>query len=1030
MRRALVGLALLVAATAQADWRTASVPGTPREVDVWAPGTFSVATSSHAVLFVDGGIAWQHVGSSVGTALTNGDCFVSVLGTGSRVSARVTDGGTPGPCVLTGPIFQEPGNTFATVHRMKQLPEGPGMAIAYSPFEPSSVNVLYSPRGVAGPSDGGTWSMLVGQGLVVAAPTDAFGVARVDGSDHGLFATQGQPVKLVWFPPGDWGRELETPSDAVVRAVALSSLGGGLPPYAVFGSASGIFQGLLQGTSNDFTAARLPEGSFNVSGLDMNLDLASGVHGGFGMAVARLPDGGHAVLSALPNAPRRQESGSEWRLNPTLPSAFAAATLEEVACSSASYCVITVKQEGGNNLLIYSNAHRPVLSADTSVVVDEGQSRELVAFATDDDGDAVRVTSSPLEHQSPTWTLGPEPAREGEALRLRITGGAVCTDTVVSSASDGGLVLEASDGRAAHQVRLPVEIMVRHSQKPAAPRVSPATPSIGAGEAGLVLTASGVPTGAGCLPTGFRWEARSVNAPVLGGGNSVFFEPPRHVCAAAGVDFDYQLVAYDSAGDSPPTPFTVHVAPWGPPERAFAADAGVRVQAGVPLFFAPEALHICQAAEGFPGVETTWSLAPGMTTPEGLEFLDADGEVVRLPMQGTVLGVRSPQCMDARFRLGVRNHLRETGVSGPDSEVEVTVAPRLTPLASGEFTLRVEQLAVGELEVAMGTNLECPASRGLSAELRVERVVGGVEPVTRTLPLPGSVRLTLPPGCERERFRVTGVMREEGGTDFVEKSWEVEADSSGLFAGLEPLPPEAKLVARCGEGARGTLTQTFPVESCSNPRVTWSQVEGPALALGSLSGDRVSLSTSDTGLDELVGQSVVLRVEASGGPGNVATREHRVPITTDPFVQVRRRAELPAADDTSLVGVSVELSNTTACGVRDVRFMERLEGMVYVPGSARFAGVPVEAEWKEGVLTVEGLPLEGRSTGTLTYVARPLLLGERRMAGEALLRGIPISLEAGPKAPSSGCSCSGTGGASPALLVLGALAAALRRRRR
>ncbi|HSP79583.1 MAG TPA: MYXO-CTERM sorting domain-containing protein, partial [Myxococcaceae bacterium] len=232
--------------------------------------------------------------------------------------------------------------------------------------------------------------------------------------------------------------------------------------------------------------------------------------------------------------------------------------------------------------------------------------------------------------------------------------------------------------------------------------------------------------------------------------------------------------------------------------------------------------------------------------------------------------------------------------------------------------------------------------------------------------------------------------------------------------------------------ARGTLTQTFPVEACSNPLVTWTQVEGPALEEGSLSGDTVSLATRDTELDALVGQSVVLRVTASDGPGNEATREHRIPITTEPFIQVRRRAELPAAADTSLVGVSVELLNPTACGVKDVRFEERLDGLTYVPGSARFDGTPVEAGWEDGTLSVEGLALEGHGSGRLTYVARPHLLGERHMRGEALLRGVPVSRASAPgtEVPVSGCGCSGAGGPGSALLALGALLASLRRRRR
>ncbi|HSP81320.1 MAG TPA: hypothetical protein VLQ93_22570, partial [Myxococcaceae bacterium] len=564
--------------------------------------------------------------------------------------------------------------------------------------------------------------------------------------DHGLFATQSPPGQLIWFQPGVPGAPLDTPSTQVVRVVDLSSLGSGLAPYAVFGSASGLYRGMLQGSPNDFTAALLPDGLSNVSGVDVNLEPVGSVQGSFGMAVVQLPDGGHGVLGALPVEDRTQ-AGSEWRLNPTLPSAFASADLEEVSCAAASYCVITVNRSGGDNLLIYSNEHPPVISTETSVVVGEGESHPLEVFVSDDDGDAVRVTSSPQGVLSPEWTLSPEPATQGEALRLLITGGTVCEDTVVSSAMDGGLSISATDGLLAHEVKLPIEIQVKHTQVPAAPQVSPSQPRIAAGSTSpLVLTATGMPTAAGCLPTGFRWRELADGGSVREGG-TLAFQAPRNVCEAAGVDYAHELVAYDSAGESQPTPFSVHVEPWGPPEPAFGADAGVSVNAGEPLFFGPQALHVCQGAGGFPGVETTWSLAPGTTSPQGVEFLATDGGVVQLPVQAGMLGVRSPACVDARFRLSAENRLRDAGTPGAASEVEVTVAPRLRPLASGELTLQAEQPAVGELALSMNSDLDCPGRRGLYAELRLERVAGGSEPVSGSVSVPGSVRLALPPGC-------------------------------------------------------------------------------------------------------------------------------------------------------------------------------------------------------------------------------------------------------------------------------------------
>jgi MYXO-CTERM domain-containing protein len=176
---------------------------------------------------------------------------------------------------------------------------------------------------------------------------------------------------------------------------------------------------------------------------------------------------------------------------------------------------------------------------------------------------------------------------------------------------------------------------------------------------------------------------------------------------------------------------------------------------------------------------------------------------------------------------------------------------------------------------------------------------------------------------------------------------------------------------------------------------------------------------------------VVVRVTATAGPDNEASREHTLPITVEPFVKVRRRTEVPAASETGLVGVSVDLLNTTACGVTDVSYVETLEGLTYVAGSAKFNGQPVEATWKDGALTVSGLNLAGEGTGMLTYVARPHLVGDRRMSGVALLHDVPISLTEGPgvQVPESGCGCTSSG-PGPVVFALGVLGAAVRRRRR
>jgi MYXO-CTERM domain-containing protein len=388
-------------------------------------------------------------------------------------------------------------------------------------------------------------------------------------------------------------------------------------------------------------------------------------------------------------------------------------------------------------------------------------------------------------------------------------------------------------------------------------------------------------------------------------------------------------------------------------------------------------------------------------------------------------------CAPEDGRFGFR--LRVTDDAGLSSAQDFTVRVPATELMA--FDAGVLQFDAGEgpspsgeLRVRVESNLNCPDSRGLHAELWLERMDGGEVMPPETVPISGTWQGRLDEVCGRPML-LKGVLKDDAGQRSPVFAQQVATPR--MDVGLEPLPGVPALVARCGEQARVELTQTFPPGTCQTPDVTWEQDGGPPLEQSVLSGTTVSLVTRDTGLDALVGKSLVMRVTASAGPDNESSHLVTVPITVEPFVRVRRRTELPAASETGLVGVSVELHNTSACGVMDVSYRESLEGLTFVEGSAKFDGHPVEADWKSQALTVTGLTLPGEGTGTLTYVARPHLVGERRMEGEARLGNEVISLRDDPgiQVPDSGCGCSGSG-PGPVLFALGALVAAVRRRRR
>jgi MYXO-CTERM domain-containing protein len=361
---------------------------------------------------------------------------------------------------------------------------------------------------------------------------------------------------------------------------------------------------------------------------------------------------------------------------------------------------------------------------------------------------------------------------------------------------------------------------------------------------------------------------------------------------------------------------------------------------------------------------------------------------------------------------------------GPASTVQVKVRAALPAVASG--ALQLNRPNVDEHAVAVTTDLGCRERRNLKARLRLERAGGGLV-AEQLVDVPGTWRYPVEGGCNGGDFLLSGQLfdattGEQGGKA------QLEVKTPRLETRLDALASPV-LAARCGEGARGTLTQMLPPDACQAVSLGWQQVGGPALVEAALSGTQVAVATRETGLDALVGQAVVLRVTADAGAGNAATREHTVPITVDPFIEVLHRTETPNGAESGLVGVAVELRNTTACGVSEVQLDERLEGLSYVPGSARFGGQPVEVEADGERLRVRGLTLPGEGTGRLTYVARPRLLARPRLEAQVFLREVPIASAVQPPEPPAGCGCA-SGDSGSVAFGLGVLAALARRRRR
>jgi uncharacterized protein (TIGR03382 family) len=231
------------------------------------------------------------------------------------------------------------------------------------------------------------------------------------------------------------------------------------------------------------------------------------------------------------------------------------------------------------------------------------------------------------------------------------------------------------------------------------------------------------------------------------------------------------------------------------------------------------------------------------------------------------------------------------------------------------------------------------------------------------------------------------------------------------------------LTARCGERATGVLEQR-PLQPCSTLEISWSHDGGIPLMRSTFTGQQFVVETQSADFAELIGESVVMHMSAT--TIDTAELDQEIRILPEPFVELHRRTEKATGTDVDLIGVSVELSNTTECGVSQVEHLERLEGVDYVPGSMRFNNSPVEPEVEGDTLRVRGLVLEGSTSGQLTYVVRPRLLEKSHFEGQTFIRGAPVSRPL--EEPPSGCGCSGAGSGLAAIGLAG-LAMALRRRR-
>lgn len=1028
----VVGVLLLIATSASAGWGTRSVPGSPNDVRIWAPGVFSVATDSGAYLeHADGGTVFINTPDKTSGTYHNPStgCFMALRETGDE--RGITPCGTNATIMRTGDLrattneagvafvmLKDDVNAFAS-HLFRASAPGVSPWVEIDPFIEGKIS-------------------------------NALAALNMGGSEHVLLGTKTinstNDGKLYWYLNGVEVASYAFPDPGPFPGVRDSEAldlfpAGGSTPTALFSWANGLYRGTLVAGQNPFSAISFPGGNGTVTALDVNTGAGTRYGDGFGMATVQR-DGGVTLLSAVPAA-RPEDIGSEWRINPTLPPGLTAP--RSLECYGASFCVIAHNSPAANNVYVYTNDAPPTLTVTSGApdpfTLPSGTSRTVDVRAPDPDGDAVLLTVVPSSFSRDGVSMSTTAVAGG--VDIALGAGLLCSDILQP------IRITATDGLDSHAV---VDDYVLKAQRVAPPSTPVITPSAniavpaGSGPRELMASSSSL-----CGIKEFTWTAVSPDDGLLSlsgmQNERAVFSPPRTVCDPLGETHVYRVLALEDGGvSSLPTDVTIQVLPWGAPNAPFNGGLSVTLLAGDSVNGSTELRpnsphHECdRPATGFPGVDTVWQIGDAGLPPPGVRLRAEGGALITGSSAVTpALRIETDACAHAEFDLTVQHYTQGGfGDGGPESNVHVTVDPDLNPVSEATLQL-VSRFASPEsvAGTASVSGLRCPELREDKLRARISLTNDGGVVREGIFPVPGAWQFTLGNACQGATYELQGELLVDGGLrggSLPGGEQGLRGPSSVVVSGpitvpavqqatLRPMEAPS-LTARCGQPAMGVLEQRA-LQPCSELPVSWTQVGGIALTQPSYTGQRIEVATQDTDFGELIGQSVVMRMSVKALEETWLDQE--VPILTEPFVELRRHTEKATGTNVDLVGVSVELRNTTDCGVRQVEHQERLEGVDYVPGSARFNGSSVEAEAEGDTLTVRGIVLEGSTTGRLTYVVRPRLLESSRFEGQAFVRGVPVSQAL--EEPPSGCGCSGAGSGLAGLGLAG-LALALRRRRR
>lgn len=524
----LLGAALV--RPALAGWTGLEVAGRPQDVQIWGPGSFTVATDRGAFQF-DGGVqvGTLRAGENIrGTFLAADGCLCAV---DNLVSTLSTSCGSEVEALSSG------------VLRMRHVGQGGAGYLLRN--QVGNGEIRYFPQG-ADPR--ATDSVLVSS---VLPPGQAIDAELVNGSTIGLIQLEGPTDNTYLLPAvnGGAGTAWTVNATGFTETIELVPSPAGL--HYFLASAKALYRGQSPDGGGAWTqpvGIWAPPSGLTVRGVA--IDGRGGAPGGaYGHGVMVLGDGGtDRVYRPVPvfdgGTPGSTWEATEVGVDP------GGAPFALAECLGAHTCVLARPVGSGVNLALYRNEAPPaaVLEAQPSTVREGESGFVALTSLVDPDGDpvALRWSVSAPRGTPPELLVD----LDGRAVRFDTTGLQVCEPERQLS-----IRVEVSDGLAAHERNVVAPVIVERSARPL---IVPATGTVEVGGAPIELTVDPA-SFAACAPTGHRWRLTGAGELASDGGPVATLTASPVACDQEPGVLSVEVEAIAPAGDVTSQPATFQV---------------------------------------------------------------------------------------------------------------------------------------------------------------------------------------------------------------------------------------------------------------------------------------------------------------------------------------------------------------------------------------------------------------------------------------------------------------------------------------